>query len=129
MRLVQKKQRNRSGKEREGSYRSICYVYVSALNSSSRLPENAIQAFGNGSEVKTGGEAAGTSTPAGAGRSPQLSSSTAGVMLEAELSTRRAQTPAQVRALGHVRGAAQTGGVQAARLTVSVAALRLAALQ
>lgn len=67
-------------------------------NSSLCLPENAIQAFGNGSDVKTGQP--GTSTPASHPQSPQLSTSTAGAMAEPEQNTLRAQIPAQVRGHG-----------------------------
>lgn len=70
------------------------------LNSPFCLLENAIQAFGNGSDVKTGAGPPGTSPPVTDRQNPPLPTGTTGGMVEPEQNTARAQIPAQVRAEG-----------------------------
>lgn len=61
------------------------------------LLENAILAFGNGSDVKTGAGQAGIPSPATDNHSPHMATTTGGVLMETEQNTLRAQIPAQVR--------------------------------
>lgn len=61
------------------------------------VPENAILAFGNGSDVKTGASQAGMASPATDQHSTYFASTTPGVIMETEQNTLRAQIPAQVR--------------------------------
>lgn len=70
--------------------------------SCSRVLENAILAFGNGSDVKTGASQPGVPSPATDNHSPHLATTTPGAIVETEQNTLRAQIPAQVR---------QTGGI------------------
>lgn len=59
--------------------------------------ENAILAFGNGSDVKTGASQPGMPSPAMDNQSPHLATTTPGILMETEQNTLRAQIPAQVR--------------------------------
>lgn len=59
--------------------------------------ENAILAFGNGSDVKTGASQPGVSSPAMDNQNPHLATTTPGILMETEQNTLRAQIPAQVR--------------------------------
>lgn len=71
--------------------------------------ENAILAFGNGSDVKTGGSQPGMPSPAMDNQSPHLATTTPGVLMETEQNTLRAQIPAQVRQDGSFVQSKQRG--------------------
>lgn len=64
---------------------------------SAPLLENAILAFGNGSDVKTGASQPGMPSPATDNQSPFLATTPPGVSMETEQSILRAQIPTQVR--------------------------------
>ena len=67
------------------------------------VPENAIQAFGNGSDVKTGASQPGMPSPATDNQSPHLATTAPGVSMETEQNILRAQIPTQVRRDGRMR--------------------------
>lgn len=70
----------------------------------SHLPENAILAFGNGSDVKTGASQPGMPSPATDNQSPHLATTTTpGVSMETEQNILRAQIPTQVRRNGRLK--------------------------
>lgn len=71
---------------------------VSALSRvSAPLLENAILAFGNGSDVKTSASQPGMPSPATDNQSPFLATTAPGVSMETEQNILRAQIPTQVR--------------------------------
>lgn len=59
--------------------------------------ENAISAFGNGSDVKTSESQQGMPSPAADSHSPHFSTAAPGVSMETEHNVLRAQIPTQVR--------------------------------
>lgn len=61
------------------------------------VPENAIVAFGNGSDVKTDGGQPGMPSPATDNQSPHLATTAPGVSMETEQNILKAQIPTQVR--------------------------------
>lgn len=66
------------------------------------VAENAILAFGNGSDVKTGASQPGMSSPATDSNSPHLATTAPGVSMETEQNVLRAQIPTQVRRDGRL---------------------------
>lgn len=65
--------------------------------------ENAILAFGNGSDVKTSASQPGMSSPATDNQSPHLATTAPGISMETEQNILRAQIPTQVRRDGNLK--------------------------
>lgn len=65
--------------------------------------ENAILAFGNGSDVKTSASQPGMSSPATDNQSPNLATTAPGISMETEQNILRAQIPTQVRRDGRLK--------------------------
>lgn len=82
---------------------SIKLPVVSVYLGCSFVPENAIQAFGNGSDVKTGASQPGVSSPATDNHSPHLATTAPGIAMETEQNILRAQIPTQVRREGRLK--------------------------
>uniref|UniRef100_A0A674MCF2 GDNF family receptor alpha 4a n=1 Tax=Takifugu rubripes TaxID=31033 RepID=A0A674MCF2_TAKRU len=78
-----------------GNHREHCGDFLAFFHDNICL-KNAIQAFGNGSDVKTGAGPPGTSPPVTDRQNPPVPSGTTGGMVEPEQNTARAQIPAQV---------------------------------
>uniref|UniRef100_A0A3B5L7M9 GDNF family receptor alpha 4a n=1 Tax=Xiphophorus couchianus TaxID=32473 RepID=A0A3B5L7M9_9TELE len=78
-----------------GNHREQCNDFLAFFHDNVCL-KNAILAFGNGSDVKTGASQPGMSSPATDSHSPHLATTAPGVSMETEQNVLRAQIPTQV---------------------------------
>ncbi|XP_035529527.1 GDNF family receptor alpha-4a [Morone saxatilis] len=78
-----------------GNHREQCNDFLTFFHDNVCL-KNAILAFGNGSDVKTGSSQPGMPSPATDNQSPHLATTAPGVSMETEQNILRAQIPTQV---------------------------------